>query len=389
MNTNHGLKILKLIMILIIVILFTGPLWASPDVVAQLRLYEGFKMETAAPAKVITSYYLEPISDEDVFLDVDISKEKAALKRVFNLKAVRLITQAGMVLENESAKSPFQVIVLNGRKLLLQLSTIKNKKNRFKVDVLEKNKKSRSLLESKIFLPEKKTTVLGFEDSSGKIYFLSFHRGKDLPSETGKPIHIKSIEKPRLIKSPSPKYPEAAIKAGIQGKVVINATTDVRGRVVDTEVIDGPQALREAAQEAIKQWQYEPYYLDGVAKAVKFTVIVKFNLDKKKKDQKPISLSTDQKPKLIKSPNPKYPEKALKAGIQGSVVIEATTDTKGHVVQAKVIEGHPMLNMAALEAVKQWQYDVYYLEGEPTPVTFTVVMKFNLDKKKTNEKDEK
>jgi len=192
-----------------------------------------------------------------------------------------------------------------------------------------------------------------------------------------------------LIKSPSPKYPEAAIKAGIQGKVVINATTDVRGRVVDTEVIDGPQALREAAQEAIKQWQYEPYYLDGVAKAVKFTVIVKFNLDKKKKDQKPISLSTDQKPKLIKSPNPKYPEKALKAGIQGSVVIEATTDTKGHVVQAKVIEGHPMLNMAALEAVKQWQYDVYYLEGEPTPVTFTVVMKFNLDKKKTNEKDEK
>jgi len=128
MNTNHGLKILKLIMILIIVILFTGPLWASPDVVAQLRLYEGFKMETAAPAKVITSYYLEPISDEDVFLDVDISKEKAALKRVFNLKAVRLITQAGMVLENESAKSPFQVIVLNGRKLLLQLSTIKIKK---------------------------------------------------------------------------------------------------------------------------------------------------------------------------------------------------------------------------------------------------------------------
>jgi len=492
MNTNHGLNILKLIMILIIFVFFTGPLWASPDVVALLRLYEGFKVETAAPAKVITSYYLKPISEEDVFLDVDISREMASLKRVFNLKDIKLMTQAGMVLEKGSAKTPFQVIVLNGRKLLLQLSTIEEKKNRFKVKVLEQGEKIRSLLETKIFLPEKKTTVLGFEDSSGKIYFLSFHRGKDLPSGLSKPINIKSIEKPKLIKSPPPKYPEAAHKAGIQGKVVVNATTDAEGRVVDTQVIDGPQELRQAAQEAIKQWQYEPYYIDGKAKPVKFTVIVKFNLDKKKKDQKPISLSTDQKPKLvkrvvpkypesalkaniegkvvieavtdakgqvvsakvldgpaelreaaleaikqwqyepyivngvakpvsftvilkfrldekdkkkpgtkpinlssdqkpklIKSPRPKYPEKAIKAGIQGSVVIEATTDTKGHVVQAKVIEGHPLLNIAALEAIKQWQYEVYYLEGEPTPVTFTVVVKFSLDKKKTNEKGEK
>jgi TonB family protein len=377
-----------LMMILIIFVFFTGTLWPSPDVVAQLRLYEGFKVETAAPAKVITSYYLKPISDEDVFLDVDISKEMASLKRVFNLKEIKLMTQAGMVLEKESAKSPFQVIVLNGRKLLLQLSSIEEKKNRFKVEVLEKGEKIRSLLETKIFLPEKKTTVLGFEDSSKRIYFLSFHRGKDVPSEPGKPINIKSIESPKLIKSPPPKYPEAAIKAGIQGKVVINATIDVEGRVVDTQVIDGPQELREVAQEAIKQWQYEPYYLDGVARAVKFTVIVKFNLDKKK-DQKPISLSTDQKPKLVKRVDPKYPEEAIKAEIQGNVVIEATTDTKGHVLQAKVIEGHPMLNTAALEAIKQWQYEVYYLEGEPTPVTFTVVMKFNLDKKKTKEKDEK
>lgn len=391
---KHDLSVLKLMMILIIFIFFTGTLWPSPDVVAQLRLYEGFKVETAAPAKVIASYYLKPISDEDVFFDVDISKEKASLKRVFNLKDIKLVTQAGMVLEKESARSPFQVIVLNGRKLLLQLSTIEGKKSRFKVEVLEKGEKSRSLLETKIFLPERKTTVLGFEDSSGKIYFLSFHRGKDLPPpppppSPGKPIDIKSIQKPKLIKGPPPKYPEAAIKASIQGKVIINATTDVKGRVVDTQVVEGPQELRQAAQEAIKQWQYEPYVLDGVAKPVKFTVILKFNLDKKKKSQKPISLSTDQKPTLIKSPRPKYPEKALKAGIQGSVVIEATTDTKGHVVQAKVIEGHPMLNMAALETIKQWQYEVYYLEGEPTPVTFTVVIKFSLDKTKTIKKGEK
>ncbi|MCP5105313.1 MAG: hypothetical protein GY950_18135, partial [bacterium] len=154
---KKSLNIFKLMLMLLVLSIFAANTsWANPDpdVVAQLRLYQGFKVDAAAPAKVITSYYLKPITGKDVFLDLDISKEKASLKKVFNLKDIEIVTQAGMVLKKGNAESPFEVIVLNGRKLLLKLSPIEEKKNRFRVEVLEKGKKSRSLLESKIYLPQ-------------------------------------------------------------------------------------------------------------------------------------------------------------------------------------------------------------------------------------------
>jgi TonB family protein len=69
----------------------------------------------------------------------------------------------------------------------------------------------------------------------------------------------------------------------------------------------------------------------------------------------------------------------LKAHIQGNVVINATTDIYGRVIQAQVINGHPLLRQAALTAIRQWVYEPYILNGVPRPVRFTVVVKFNLN----------
>jgi TonB family protein len=377
---KHCSKILKLIAYVLIVVFSVAPLWGGPDVAAQLRLYEGFKEETAAPARVVTSYYLKPITDESVFSEVDITREKASLKKVFNLKDITLVTQAQMVLFEKLGATPFKLIVLNGRKLLLQMKMIEGEKNRFKVEVMEKGGKVRSLLETKILLPEKKTTVLGFEDSEGKIYFLSFHRGKDVTAR--KPVNIKDIERPKLLKSPPPKYPKEALKKGIDGMVAIEAVTDVYGRVAKAKVLDGPAMLREPALEAIKQWVYEPYILDGIPTPVRFTVRIKFNLHKKKSQKEPLHIAPVQRPKLVKKVEPKYPQEALDAGIEGKVVIEAVTDIKGHVVKVRVVDGPPELRAAALDALKQWQYEPYYVDGKPKPVSFTVIVKFALDPKK-------
>jgi TonB family protein len=245
-------------------------------------------------------------------------------------------------------------------------------------------------LESKIYLPQQKTTVLGFEDSAGKIYFLSFHRGDDVPplsgteagSDKGKSPSDRQIQKPKLVKSVSPSYPKEALKAHIQGKVIIEATTDTQGKVVDAVVIEGPKELSGAALEAVKQWQYEPYIADGKPKGVSFTVMLNFNLERKEEDQKPINLSSAQKPKLIKMVDPKYPPEALKQHVEGIVVMEAVIDTKGQVKDVTVIEGHDLLNATAVEALKQWQYEPYVVDGAAKTVKFTVVMKFKL----TNEK---
>lgn len=392
---KHGLMVLKAVMILMVFLFITGSLFAAPDVAAQLRLYEGFKEVTAAPAGVITSYYLKPIPGEDVFLEVDISKEQESLKRVFSLKDIKLITQAGLVLAKDSTGSPFQVIVLNGRQLLLQLDAVDGEKSRFKVgvlEVLENGKPSRSLLESKIYLPQQKTTILGFEDSDGKIYFLSFRRGEDVPSLSGadkdKVVHISSTRKPKLVKKSviNPEYPKEALKAHIQGTVVIEATTNTQGQVVDAVAIEGPKELCAAALDAVKQWQYEPYIIDGKPMPVKFTVMLKFNLDRKEEEQKPINLSSAQKPKLIKTVDPQYPPEALKTHVEGVVVLEAVIDTKGLVKDINVVEGHDLLNAAAVEALKQWQYEPYVMDGAAKVVKFTVVIKFRLTEEKKETK---
>lgn len=380
------LILVKTLALLFVLIFACGFLWASPDIVAQLRLYEGFKVDAPTPAGVITSYYLKPIPPVEVAPTAEIEKEQASLKKVFNLKDIKIITEAYMQLEENSGDSPFEVIVLDGRKLKLQLSAVEGEKDRFKVEVLEKGETSRSLLETKFLMPEKKKTVLGFEDSAGKTYFLSFHRDSDLAMKRSKDIackaiNIKDIEKPKLVKNPAPEYPKEALKACIEGKVVIEAVSDEKGRVVNAEVVEGPPELRMAALGAIKQWQYEPYILDGKPKPVKFTVVMKFNLNKKGDEGKPVQVSAVERPKLIKKVNPVYPQAAIDAHIEGKVVIEAVTDTKGSVIRAKVLDGPDELRETALAAIKHWEYEPYVVDGVVKAVSFTVIMKFALDKK--------
>ena len=88
------------------------------------------------------------------------------------------------------------------------------------------------------------------------------------------------IKRPRLIRQVPPQYPINAIKARIQGVVRIEAVTDIYGRVTRINVIDGHLLLRAAAVQAVKQWVYEPYIINGLPKPVMFVVSVHFRLNK-------------------------------------------------------------------------------------------------------------
>lgn len=83
-------------------------------------------------------------------------------------------------------------------------------------------------------------------------------------------------------------------------------------------------------------------------------------------------------PRLIKKIKPDYPGVAIKAHIEGNVILEAVTDLKGSVSKVRVISGHPLLQSAAVQAVKQWIYEPYIINGYPKPVIFTVIVNFNL-----------
>ncbi len=81
---------------------------------------------------------------------------------------------------------------------------------------------------------------------------------------------------------------------------------------------------------------------------------------------------------LIHKVQPAYPPLARQARIQGIVVLQALIGKDGAIQNLHVVSGHPMLTGAALDAVKQWRYKPYFLNGEPVEVETTINVNFTL-----------
>ncbi len=75
---------------------------------------------------------------------------------------------------------------------------------------------------------------------------------------------------------------------------------------------------------------------------------------------------------------PVYPPIAQSARIQGIVIIEATIGEDGQVINARVLRSVPLLDQAALDAVRQWKYMPTQLNGVSVPVIMTVTVTFSL-----------
>jgi TonB family protein len=81
---------------------------------------------------------------------------------------------------------------------------------------------------------------------------------------------------------------------------------------------------------------------------------------------------------IIKKVQPQYPEDAKQARVQGQVVLQVEISKEGTVRNLQLISGDPMLAPAAIEAVKQWIYKPYLLNGEPVVVETQVIVNFTL-----------
>jgi protein TonB len=85
-----------------------------------------------------------------------------------------------------------------------------------------------------------------------------------------------------------------------------------------------------------------------------------------------------KEPKKLKNVPPSYPEIAKQARVQGVVILECTISPQGKVTDVKVLRGIPLLDQAAIDAVKQWVYSPTLLNGVPVPVIMTVTVNFRL-----------
>ena len=88
-----------------------------------------------------------------------------------------------------------------------------------------------------------------------------------------------------------------------------------------------------------------------------------------------------KEPAKLRHVAPVYPDIAVRANVQGKVVVECTVSPQGRVTETRIVRGIPLLNAAAVEAVKQWLYTPTLRDGVPVPVIMTVTVEFRLEER--------
>jgi TonB family protein len=100
-------------------------------------------------------------------------------------------------------------------------------------------------------------------------------------SKTARPLTVPpAVMANQKLAGVNPKYPEEAKKAKIEGKVVLSAIIGKDGTVESLHVISGPKELQQSSLDAVRQWTYKPFLLNGNPTAVKTTVNVIYSLQK-------------------------------------------------------------------------------------------------------------
>jgi len=297
-------------------------LHASITLDIKLRVFEGSRHKPLAPPQFVTSSYIRPTITASIQSDFKLENEIKQIKRVFNLQNVNLLTETDLHFPSKSNNpdSVSHFFRLNGNEYSIRVLLEEwRDKGQFLILVNERvgdeKKKVENVLTTEITLLGGNMAVFGFEDRKGKPYFVSFHitgpedklipvppppppaRRKVLPPPPPPPPPLSkelkkevnefekgavkttgSIIPPKLIKEVIPIYPLEARKAMVSGVVVLNVRTDVYGRVSKVIVLESIPKLDKAAVDAVKQWVYEPFILDGAPRPVVFTVRITFKL---------------------------------------------------------------------------------------------------------------
>jgi len=381
----------------------------------KMRIFEGLREGASEPTKVVTSSYLQYRITATIQTEFDLAEEQKQIRKTFNLKDARLLTEADFSWPQVRYEKTFHMFRLDSKEYLILLTpTDVSRKLQFQIEVFEQSGKDKTnLLDTEFSIPEKNIAVFGFEDKQGKPYFVSFRiLGWMADQATGRTVRvfgkpepgeeavraIGEIKAPQLIKRVEPVYPEDAYKARVGGVVILEVRTDIYGRVMALKPLRSIPLLDQAAMDAVRQWIYEPRIIDGKPREMIFTTTVTFVLEEGKLISKeyttltrggielrgkPLRITSEiQRPKMIKQVDAVYPQIARQARVGGTVIVEATTDIYGRVQDVKILRSIPLLDQAAVNAVKQWVYEPFLVNGKPREVSFTVAVVFDLEKDK-------
>jgi len=226
--------------------------------------------------------------------------------------------------------------------------------------------------------------------------FVPLVRPQDAPQP---PTQVQAGDLQNLMtRKVAPVYPPLARQARIQGTVMLRIIINKSGEVRDVNLISGHPMLAPAAVEAVRQWRYQPYVVDGQAVEVETDIQVNFKLADPPPpgtvgvigtivsgvNLPPPTPGVPRAPEAVmrtlrtETVDATYPPAAIRQKIEGVVVLDVRVDASGAVENATLISGHPALAPAAIEAVKQWKYKPYMVNGAPGAVETTARLEFRI-----------
>lgn len=164
-----------------------------------------------------------------------------------------------------------------------------------------------------------------------------------------------NIRPPLKTRDVRPVYPPLAMQARVSGLVLVEAQIGTNGAVEDARILKSVPLLDQAALDAVRQWRFTPTLLNGRPVPVIVTLTVRFVLDSPDEVSDTVR-NTGQGPLVVKEVKPLYPLEALRSGAEGTVEVEITIGTDGKVQDSRILRSVPMLDEAALDAARQWEF---------------------------------
>ena len=175
------------------------------------------------------------------------------------------------------------------------------------------------------------------------------------------------------------RYPELAIRAGIEGTVYVHAYVDMEGNVARTEILRDPGAgLGEAAADAVARTQFEPGKQQGEPVPVRVSIPVHFRLARPEVTKEEVTIRIIEGPYELRN-FLSIPENIFKEEIEGTVHIEVRLNEDGRVIGIMLVEGFGHgLDQAVIQAVARYPFycDENY-NGLMEPTTFSIRVQFS------------
>jgi len=228
-------------------------------------------------------------------------------------------------------------------------------------------------------------------DPETRIARKNFYNFGMAPTSDGVSGGVSKRAPGEAIIKPQPVYPAVAKQLNASGEVQVSIVIGENGQVIEAKATKGHPVLRAAAEDAARKWVFKPTLLDGKPVKQPGTLTFVFMAPPPPPSVTPTAETGEETPKrlnvsggvlqgnAIKKVQPPYPPIAKAARASGPVQVQVTISETGEVIEASVINGHPLLRDAALQAARQWLFAPTELSGVPVKVQGILNFNFTLD----------